>query len=108
MLFIFLLGVGSCTVFLAVVAVNVAPTVQMATEDVKIQDHLGSKGTVIPPVDINGHRTWTIMLSTGYESQAKQIACNVVKADLKGTQFENDDIQVEDLSGNVLATGSGC
>jgi hypothetical protein len=106
-LFIFLLGVGGCTVLVAIVAVNVAPAASVAIEDEKIQADLGVKGIVAPDTS-GGHRTWVVTLQPGYEAQAKQIACGIVKADLNGTQFSGDSIQVEDSSGNVLSDGSGC
>jgi hypothetical protein len=111
-LFIFLLGVGGCSVALYIAARSVGPTLQTdvnaATTELKIQTDLGAKGTVPYPVTIGGHRTWVVTLEPGYEGQANQIACGVVKADLAGTEFAGDNIQIEDNSGTVLATGSGC
>ena len=100
-LFIFLLGVGSCTVFLAV---NIGPYV--GTE-MKLQTDLGSRGTVTFD-QTNGHRTWIVTLKSAYTGQADLIACGVIRADLKGTQFEHDSILIEDSFGNVLSTGDSC
>jgi hypothetical protein len=103
-LFIFLLAVGGCVALVAVVAVNVAPYV---STEVKLQSDLGTRGTVL--VDTSGgHRTWIVTLGSGYESQAKTIACSLVKGDLQGTQFSNDSIQVDDSTGTVLATDRSC
>jgi hypothetical protein len=103
-LFIFLLAVGGCVALVAVVAVNVGPYV---STEVKLQSDLGTRGTVL--VDTSGgHRTWIVTLGSGYESQARTIACSLVKGDLQGTQFSNDTIQVEDTSGTILATDRSC
>ncbi|HEX7491066.1 MAG TPA: hypothetical protein VF337_05130 [Candidatus Limnocylindrales bacterium] len=100
-LVIFLVGVGSCTAF---VVLNVGPYV--GTE-MQLNNDLGARGTATIDVT-NGHRTWIITLKSAYVGQADLIACGIIKADLKGTQFENDSIVIEDSLGNVLATGSSC
>ena len=48
---------------------------------------------------IDGQTTWVIRLKPGFESDAKDIACQVVWPDLKGTAFE-----IVSASGEVLAT----
>jgi hypothetical protein len=91
------IGVGGCTYL-------VWPYVQM---DLKLMQDVGTDRVSSVSFNVtNGHQTWVIHLQPGHESEAASIACGVVGPDLRDSQFRNDDFQIVDSNGNVLATNA--
>jgi hypothetical protein len=88
------LGVGGC-------AVVFGPYV---LTEIKLYQDLGT-GSVssISFGDVNGQTTWVIHVRPGHESEATHMACDIIRRDLAGTQFANDDFLVEDQYNQPLA-----
>ncbi len=88
------LGVGGC-------AVVFGPYV---LTEIKLYQDLGT-GSVssISFDDVNGQTTWVIHVRPGHESEATHMACDIIRRDLAGTQFANDDFLVEDQYNQPLA-----
>ena len=89
------LGVGGCTVF-------ALPYIQT---DVKLTQDLGSAASSVSINSTNGDTVWVITLKDGYDSQAQAeaLACAVVKPDLAGTKFANDQFRIVDHDGYLVA-----
>ena len=78
----------------------VAPLVGM---DLKLHNALGPRAESVSFNWHNGDTTWVIYVAPGYESQAADMACHVVKPDVAGTQFANSGFELVDSRGYLLA-----
>jgi hypothetical protein len=85
--------VGGC-------AVVFVPIIQT---DVKLNQDLGPRATGVDFNWTNGQTTFTIHLTTGYESQAESIACRIVKPDIVTSSTPNAHFIIVNSSGDVLA-----
>ncbi|MGD0123327.1 MAG: hypothetical protein ABSC46_12300 [Candidatus Limnocylindrales bacterium] len=92
-LVVILVGVGGC---LVVVAPAVSTTL-------KLNGDLGARGSKVEVQFINGQTIWVIHVAPGYEGGATDMACNVVRPDLQGTQFANSSFELVDQRGYLLA-----
>jgi hypothetical protein len=92
-----LVGVGGCVVLLA-------PTIGT---DITLTRDLGPRASRVQFNIVNGRTFWTIELAPGYESQAKSLACGIIRADLnEGTSGGNTQFEVVDADGALLADES--
>ena len=92
-LVVILLGVAGCVVaFAPVVSTNL-----------RLNDDLGPRASQVEFRWFNGTVTWVIHVAPGYEDQATDMACHVVRPDLQGTQYANSSFELVDQRGHVLA-----
>jgi hypothetical protein len=80
--------------------VVVAPTMVM---ELKLVNDLGPQSQSVEFRIDNGRTAWVIHVAPGYEDQAVDMACHVVRPDLAGTRFATDHFQIVDRNGHVLA-----
>jgi hypothetical protein len=88
--------VGGCT------ALVLGPFI---TTDIKLYSDLGTnRVSNVTMSNTNGTNIWIIHLKAGYDSQdeANNLACTIVKPDLAGTQFKNDEFQLIDHDGYLI------
>jgi hypothetical protein len=92
---LFVFGVGACTV-------AVYPT---ASAMVRMTVDLGPRTTGVHFNTDNGQTVIVIELAPGYENEqdAKDIACNIVRPDIRGTWFSNARFEIIDSNGDILA-----
>jgi hypothetical protein len=86
----FLIVLGALVLVGGCAALVLGPIV---TTDIKLYQDLGTnRASSISINNNNGSTTWVIHLNSGYDTQdeAHQLACTIVKPDLAGTQFKND------------------
>jgi hypothetical protein len=92
-LVVLVLGVAGCVVaFAPVISTNV-----------KLNNDLGPRASRVEFQWSNGTVTWVIHVAPGYEDQATDIACHVVRPDLQGTQYANSSFELVDQRGHLLA-----
>lgn len=90
-LVLLLVGVGGCTAFFW-------PYIQT---EVKLTSDLSGIASSVSFDNTNGNVSWIIHLNSGHDTQdeANQLACSIVKPDLAGTQFKNDQFVLVDHDG---------
>jgi hypothetical protein len=97
-LVLLVIGVGGC-------AALAWPYIQT---EIKLTQDLGSNASAVEFNNTNGTVSWIIHLKAGHDSadQAKTLVCTVVRPDLKGTQFANDNFILVDADGFRVADSS--
>ena len=81
----------------------VAPLVSM---DLKLKNDLGNRADSVSFNYTNGQTTWVIHVAQGHEAEAKDMACNVVRPDLAGSQYSSNGFELVDSQGYILADES--
>lgn len=98
----FLIVVGALVLVGGCAALVLGPFI---TTDIKLYSDLGTnRVSNVSISSTNGSTVWIIHLKAGYDSQdeANQLACTIVKPDLAGTQFKNDEFQIIDHDGYLI------
>jgi hypothetical protein len=90
-LVLLVVGVGGCTAIFW-------PYIQT---EVKLTSDLSGSASSVSFNNNNGSTTWVIHLNSGHDTQdeANLLACTIVKPDLAGTQFKNDQFVLVDHDG---------
>jgi hypothetical protein len=96
----FAIFLGIVLVLVVGCVIVVGPTLGM---ELKLINDVGSRAQTVEFRIDNGRTEWVIHLAPGYENQATDIACHIVRPDLAGTQFANDPFEIVDQNGRVLA-----
>ena len=98
----FLIVLGALVLVGGCAALVLGPIV---TTDIKLYQDLGTNRVSSVSINNNnGSTTWVIHLNSGYDTQdeANLLACTIVKPDLAGTQFKNDQFVLVDHDGFLL------
>jgi hypothetical protein len=95
--------VGFLALMLVIVVGCVVVLTPALTMDLKLVNDLGPRAQQVTFDIQKGHTVWTIHMARGYESQAVDVACHIVRPDLAGTQFATDSFVLVDVNGNRLA-----